>query len=527
MKVDKLGDCLSYGLVHELMDVKNNSKKVYLKSAYIFMYLNDLLGITAVRKLKNITDKKADNREQCEELLEKSMILLTAELKKKITFTSFEELIKVLNTYLIPEWIYCGCDDLFKYLPEIYQIDDMLYFMNKDNNKHSFRSIAIEYIKNINEDCTNDLDKEGYCIISNRYSEILGCNKTLGIIYLSPAHMHSEHTEYHLYSQQEVIKHEKCLGLVGNTVIIEKDGFIMARVGEKLHRIWKISVLEKYEIENNEIYVTPQYGEPGVFKPFRLGMGGKKIEVSYLEASNYLLEQMDAALSFIMKIFCECKGDRGENADKKKELFTLDALHNHYKEVNQRENNERTRVYQFIVELLSKYIEQNVDVLDIFYILLDASRRYEKDYWGGSISEKVYWRMVELDETGELKNAISDLSLFKRKVLEDVYWTDERIKEKEKMSCDCGCIGSFSFNKEKLVSDVETVENGYLIGSSMFISPNGNEGIVSYNIETGEFQVQYPRLMSLNEIKKVVEKFDLENRSYRIVIKDKNSQSVN
>ena len=95
------------------------------------------------------------------------------------------------------------------------------------------------------------------------------------------------------------------------------------------------------------------------------------------------------------------------------------------------------------------------------------------------------------------------------------------------MSCDCGCIGSFSFNKEKLVSDVETVENGYLIGSSMFISPNGNEGIVSYNIETGEFQVQYPRLMSLNEIKRVVEKFDLENRSYRIVIKDKNSQSVN
>ena len=121
MKLDKLGECLSYGLVHELMDVQNNSKKVYLKSAYIFMHLNDLLGIAAVRKLKNTTDKKTGNREQCEELLEKSMILLTAELKKKITFTSFEELIKVLNTYLIPEWIYCGCDDLFKYLPDMYE----------------------------------------------------------------------------------------------------------------------------------------------------------------------------------------------------------------------------------------------------------------------------------------------------------------------------------------------------------------------------------------------------------------------
>lgn len=530
MKLTKVGDCLSYGLTHELINSTSHSKLDYLKSVYIYLFLNEFIGVTAIRRLKDLLDIKNRINANSRFLFEKVMTILSVELKQVVQFDKFEELVKILNNYIIPDWIYCKCDDLFSYLPELFLLDNKLYYMYKTNGIYSFRRIDVRYIKNINSDCTNDLDdEEGYTVISNHYAQIMGCNKVLGIIYLRPIYMNQMYIEYYIDSGQEVIFHEKCLGVIGDYVIIEKDNFIRAKIGQKTRVIRKINAVESYSIENEGIYVTPGFGEPIMFKPFRVGLGGEEISVSYAEARDYLWNQIDGAFS-VTRNFCSLLnieeetygGEKRENGK-----FILRYLIDFFKEKDELENNKNARICYFVVRLLSKYINLDTDVLDYFYVILDASRKYEEHCWKSSLSERLYWRMVELEEEGELEHCILDLNEFRRKLLESAYWDDEKLKSKADYRCDGEKVGYFEIIKKK-VSDMSIQkEKGVLVGSSIMLPGKGIKGSVSYNVETGRYLIQYSRLLTDVEIQDVVEKFDLKDRPYHIVIENKNSIAVN
>lgn len=425
-----------------------------------------------------------------------------------------------MNQFQIPEWIYDNCMALFGFLPEIYLVNKQLYYIECLGNSYAFRRVNVYEIESANE--MNELcegDSSG--VLSYGYSHILGYNKTLGILYLNPLHSKEIYVEYHIDTRQEVIFHNRCLGIIGNILLIEENKHLATKIGVKIKYIKKMDVTERYEIEDDAIYVTPRSGEPVMFRPYRIGIGGEVIRASYKEARDYLWNQIkkpDHPFSGLLSLINSNTGVECSLIERQ-DVFTLKFVEDYFKAENDYEGNKYARFCLFVTKILKKYIDEEKDVLDYFYIMLEASRRYDKHVLKNNLSDRIYWRLEEMEASGELEGCISDLDKFREKLMEDAYWDEDRIEVERRGYWDDSNIGYFEINGHTVDKISALRAEGRCMGNLILLLPKSEmEGIVAYDLEQGIYIIQYSRLLTEMEIQEIVCLFHLEGTTYRIIV---------
>lgn len=516
MLLRKVGDCLSYGLTHELLD-DNDSKKSYFKAACLFLYFNDFLTVTTIKKIKKQLENQCKKLVIPEQFFEVIFRLLMADMKSVVAFDDYKEMITKLNEYEVPRGFFRRASLLFLHLPNVIVSGNQLYFVQNVDTEFTL----VKY--DINTDLSDETEvDECFIELSHSYSGIIGYNKEFEILYLRSICFSDIYVEYHIKSKQEKFVRGKAIGVIGGMIVLIKDNKLAVKIGEHIKDLKPASKLEMYIIENNDILVLPCFGEPAMFPPYRISLGGDIVNVSYQTSKQYLWKQMEDTMSFFRGIFDdESDEEEDDTLECEAEVLSLQYVEEYFNTNKNLERDDNARVCYLMCKKLGMYLDRGKDVLDYFYALLDASLRYEELVWNRYLSEKVYWRLIELETSGELQTCINDIGQFKEKLLEHAYWNDERIKEIEEYTLPEGKIGFFEFSKNnKLIAVSVSKEEGVCVGGVIMMRGEFRKGIVSFNYQMDKFEIQYSRLLSDKEIRKILKEFDLEDRPYHIVIEE-------
>ena len=274
----KLGEVLDYGLREELKNVNRvkDGDMLFLKSGIITMYFENLLDSNDVKKMRDLFNNYKGGV-NTDFVLEETMTIIVDALKNKIQFDDCEQMISALNNVEMKyPWVLSLCNNLFELIPEVVILGDKVFFMQRNTNSAQFCYMNLDDIKTEILRWYELKTSEYVVEVSSNYNykQMYGYNLKNRVIYLALADLDDVYVEYYIDTQQEKIIHNKCLGMVEEGLIIEKDGYLAYKKGEDIRLIKKAEYkLENYSIDNNHIYVAP-ITQTSVLKPYWLSING-------------------------------------------------------------------------------------------------------------------------------------------------------------------------------------------------------------------------------------------------------------
>lgn len=531
MEYRKAGECLSYGLGHELIRNEDPSDKhnPNLKAFVTDFALRGYLSKDTVARVGKVLDRDADNLSQKKNQFMQLSKLIVRDLKKKYEFNDFEQLVDVLNNIEIPSWVFKTKDILMELFPQVYLVHELLYYMIEDEDRYYFRCIHIRSVGDLlefSQDFFEDFDTdtvpypETNHTISTRYSEILGFNEETMTFYMKYRHTNKMYVEYHADTKQEIIHRYRCFGVVNNKFpVIEIDNTISVVIGSEIKKIKEKDIHEDYEVKDSFIYVYPTYRIPTMFRPYILMLDGSRMEIPQNDAIAYVMEKVNDDICDFGSPFLDDDEDKLKTGEYKENVvFSLDYFDRFLTGRYDLEDYREARTYHFIVKLLAAYLPSDKDVLDYFFVLSDVSKRLTKDRSLRFIRNGVYWKLNELHLTGKLSSIINDKDKLKRKLLQDAYWEDDSI-DNDTYESDCAkYVGYFSIVKGRIVAHKEEIRNAMCIGDMLFAKWLDRPGVVSYNLESGAYEIQYNRELTKEEVQLVLNAYHIVYAAYCVSV---------
>lgn len=530
MLLKKAGECLSYGIGNELLQQNKDDEDIpnYALKAFItYFALSGYLSYKSVQEIYGILmDFTRDEFKLKRKFLIISKILIR-DLKNKFHFDNFDQLITELNNIEIPFWAFETKGKLLPLFPQVYLINDLIYYINEDMDRCYFRCVHVSQayeILDYSHDYFEDFDTElvSYVetnhTISNKYSEILGFNVEKHILYLKPHHTNSLYVEYHTDSKQEIVQHYKCLGVIDNKIpVVKVNDNLCIVLGEEVKQIKKMDFMEEYVVRKDCIYVYAKSSVHTMFKPYLLLLDGERMEIPYQESVDYVMQKMKSDMFDIEDLLSENKGDESKGKENTTR-FTLDYLESVFLQKYNLNENQEARMYHFLVKLLKNYLPADQDVLDYFFMFADATKRLTEKVDFHFIGESVYWRLNELHLSGKLSRIVKNIDKLKKKLLQDAYWDDEAIMEERERYCFNEYVGYFSVSNGRINAYTETTDKAFCVGDLLIAKRQEMPGIVALNMETGGYEIQYERELSNEEIQLVLEKFHIIDVAYRVSV---------
>lgn len=507
MILDRVGECLQYGLTREVFTSRKDFEFKYLKAAIVYLILEGYIDRSELNKVTSLYpfngNEAGDNKKQFEMLR-----FVMSRLKKKISFQTFEELVGKLNTFKMPEWMYEDSDKLLFLLPDAYLVDDVLYYIKPKDG--SFQCEMYNTDKCMDE--TDEMDEEPSVILSHKYSRFLGYNEEEEIFYLSLKKIQDAYVEYHFRIGLEQIIHKRCIGIINNTYpICVSDKYLMVKANGAWNRIKKVDEKEEYALVGNRIFVTPKSGFPAMFEPYWMNPSGRVIPLTYRESKDYLWRQIQYQFSPFWARSAQNKEDD--------ECFTLGLIEEFISKNFDIDQDEYARMFFSLIKLLGHYFPADADVLQHFYIIMEASYRYEEEV-EERLSQSLLARLEELDAYDELGRYIYDLTAFRKKLLETIYWDDNKITEAEKKRNPRDKIGYFTIRRDKIKAYTYDINKGVCMGSLVMIPGIHKKGIVAYNMERDMYEIQYCRLLNEKEMEEIIQEFNLEYKKYCFMVEE-------
>lgn len=512
----KAGECFRYGCIQELLNEKND-KMEYLQSLYLYLFLERKISLEAMMKLKvTLEARNCFYSISRTEILKEAVRVLSRELKKIMQFQNFEEFSQELDEFEIPDWIIKGADELFSYAPQLYKKNDILFYICRKENRNFFRKIRISRIEMwCRSGVTKSIWKESgeFQELSEKYSRMLGWNDVADIIYLEVADMEQLYAEYHLEIGQEVIVHEKFWDISGEHILVEKGKRLFIKKEEKYKEIKETSVLETYTLKGERILVRASRLEPIVFRPFWMNLDGEISDISDEEAVEYLESQLfDKESLYAGKLLALIKEKGGKG-------FTLQNLIMLFRSVGEIVKEAMADFTLTLLCKLSSVMDADTNMLEYFYVLLDATKKYkESSFLELGFSEEICELISEMERTGRLRTCLDTPQIFRKVLMEYVYWNEERLKEREKGKFETGKVGCFIIDNKRIQEESIPLEEGICIGNLIVFPERRKKGMVSYQLDTKKFLIQYPKILAKSEIDEIVYKFGLKNYSYQVII---------
>ena len=517
MLFQKVGDCLRYGLYHELFNQKEENNNYYLLSALIFLYLKRYIPRNEMDILMQLEVRSHYKKECLDDFFEHMKEILTNCLKRYFEFKESTDIFEVLNNITIPKWIFQTVYGLIKLYPQVYFVEDYLYYLMLTDENYRFRYInvnLIESLDNFGHNSFADWNEEiapfePWQEIGDMYSEIIGYNAEMQVFYLKLENAFM-YAEYWVETEQTVLHNNRCYGVIGNRYPVIKAGRYLAIVDEKDNNIIvkETDRLEEYSVDSDRIFVTPSRIMPLFFKPYFLSMNGQRYEASYEIAKRFWLNRMSDDIPSLWY------GDIFAEGYYNLDFVSLNFLNKLFRE-NYAKGYQTTRTQYFIVKLLEKYLPKDTDVLDWCFMLSDVSKRLCKEKYYEQWSGDLYRLLSKLHISGQLKVAAGNVEDFRKMLLKTAYWTDERLNTISQE--DSEKLGFFEFDREKVRVEIVELEEAACVGNLLIPTCGSLSGIVMYNIETGNFEIQCNRRLENYQIFKVKEAFGIEENC-RIII---------
>ncbi len=514
----KSGECLKYALGREF-DEKNNPNIPSHLDAFVAYFV--MIGKIDRKTGIMISLARYANEDETDyhELHEEISTLIIKDLKKHFKFGSSDELFDVLDEIEIPDWAFDNGSLLIDMLPDVYLIKDKLYYIREKEGETLFMCGYPEHLDFNHEDDEDTVYEHD--IISRMYSEIIGYDPGFSWIYLRLKNTTGIYAVYYVDFGQEVFRHSECIGIQdrGKLVLIE-DGYLVMDICGIKERIKPIDDCEQYTVKEDYILVKPAPTAPRLFRPYHLMPDGSIEKSTYSERKAYITGLIEDDLrghtveDEMKELAIEYFDELAQYFDN--DEFTTDYLSDLVKAYGHTEK-KIVRNYLHLCQILGNCIGKDKDILTALYMLGDVSRKMSEDVGPDFISDTLCRAIDKLYVGGELGKSIKNTNDLYEKLLTNVYWTVERLKNRPQQTAPSQGfkIGGFDFDGEKiLLEDVGTTD--FIVLSNLILPKACNTpGVVSYNVEAGRYEIRYKRILYDIEQARVIEAFSLQEERYK------------
>ena len=173
-------------------------------------------------------------------------------------------------------------------------------------------------------------------------------------------------------------------------------------------------------------------------------------------------------------------------------------------------------MYHIINRYLKKYLSEESDVLDYYYMFADVSRKLAHETGSDSITEVLYRRLNEVVVRGKLEKAVQKVDTLRELLLESVSLNGEKQPKKgNKLKEGRSTVGCFEFDSEGNIYGMNETGDEVVIGNNLMKRDMNLQGVIAYNMEYGIYEIRYPRMMNETEKRTVIKCFLQEGDSYR------------
>lgn len=522
----RLGNAFQYGLTVELpaLELRNKGDDGFrLYAALSYMCLNgfisdDVAAVLGTELIETLCSDIDNGLGEASWLVIENVIeQILSELMKKYEFEDLNHLVVQLNEIIVPEWyFYAGRWLLERFRTGTFLYEDFLYYIIAEEEQDYFYRLYTECI-----DDETDLESCGEKLGTGRvFNRMKGFDKKAGKAYLINENCLDFYGCYDVASDTlAVCRGRFLLWNEGIPFAITEDRCLAYLDGDSLHKIKKYYDYEMYRACKGYLLVYPSGQDGRFFYPFCVTLNGEIVPASEEDCRNIVWEKINLIVEDMgdddMPFRPQWIGRRHEIPMPEK-LSVCSIMNSLYSCVpsSVRDRSMNAILYESVLELLGKLVDKDQDVTRLWYVLCEANLKLCNDESNLPVfpSKKLYQRLKVIDKMEGENAGRSKLC----ELLESAdYDKLGRLLcigyEKANEVGDEKRIGGFLLGENELVCDMVPVAQGMLIGNQVIpaIDLLKQNGIVTYDIMTGEFFITSCHDISKPDRNRIVEKYGL------------------
>ena len=525
LMLKKAGECLRYALGKELCMGEVDGVPNHLNAFIVYMVLIGKFDRNSIGWIRYVNHRRESGTSDFQTFYRRLSNTIVKSLKKHFAFHDSESMFQALDEIVIPEWAFAESETIMNLLPDVYLVNDRLFFVIERNGGNYFKSVHVRAVDDLLESYEDiNVGRGGMnYTISKNYSQIIGFDEKKKAFYLRLKSTMDMFGVYYVDDDCEAIYHHRCLGIIGNAFPVIEDGKSLAViVNERIKPIKEWNNHENYKMEKEYIRVEPVGEKSTFFKPYKIMIDGRREEYPYDEHASFLVgkieEHMNDDMGMIQSLFSGRNSVVIPDFVSKGQVISLDFLDKLIEKYDL-EDNRIARMYHFLNKLIEEFLPKETDVLDHYYMFADVSRRLNEDMGTEFIAEQLYWRMNELNLSGKLERVIHKVDALRDILLEDAYWDDESILNlKTERDTSDGKVGYFELERTKMRSYSVLLDEGIVVENSLVMKDSYLPGVVSFDLQSGMFEIRYTRILNKKERQKVLRTFMLEDNNCRFYV---------
>lgn len=544
------GECLEYALEKELMEEHELFFVPVNLTAFVVYYtLIGEMNPDTPKILMCYVRECHYGTADFESVYQKIAGIIVSGLSERYKFNDSEEMYRAVSNVTIPLWVFNTARELAGMFPEIYLFDDCLYYIRRFRDDHALVCVSTRVIKSAldsdnsgdyddDDDDDHDINGDKMYTISSSYSQILGCDRERKILFLKYKNTDELFAAYYVENDETIVYHYWYIGMFcQNVPVVEENGFVSLLIDGIPKAIKKADPFEEYTAYEDYILVEPRRYVPAFFTPYYLLYDGTVKESSYWETAQYILDR-------ILKECCDTPGISAQFTGVILKVGT-DTLNcqasvftpSRFTEILDKKINGENPVierYSVLGSYLKKLLPEGQDILEYLCLFAECSSRMLLSSQYQIVSERLLEILNEMMVSGRLKQKMGNLSELRATLLAQARWDDTSVlKEKELLSVtrertNCILVGRFSYDliEGKVMAFPEHVSEAQVSGSLILPGKTDDcgdilhSGMVSFNLDTGIYEICSHGRLIASQKRAVIDSFSLATKQYRFYVDD-------
>ncbi len=536
------GDFLKYGLTVELSE--KNESEYGPKHFMAFLVYYTLIGYIDKLSFSNIVhsfEKFNEGIINTKELYKNILEVLVKQLKKYYVFSNSTQMFEQLNTDSIPDWVLESMDVIVRFLPDAYLIDDSIFYIWNKHNSVLFRRVRCECAGLMDDfildGCSEQIDYPNYTISPN-YSKILGIDRINKVLYLELKSTTLAFGEYYVEDGKETIINNKFIGMIKGkngqlTPLIEDDNSLLTKINGEYSGFDNKDFFKTYMIIGDELNVYSSPSKPSFSKPYILSLVDGLKDRSYMDCARFMITNIWRDIGKHSRYFMILLGDKKDKSFDINEdtVITLDYFERFIRDNLTRDNTNST-IYLCLINLLRDHYKGDEDILDLLYLFGDLSKKMNPELNNMAetpiVSPRLCNCLVNLSKQHVLGNVIRDADKLCDTLNDCIYWDEKKIDQLHfETANNLPLIGYYDLSDGGISACTCNTGRGVILGGIIMLNPfmmKNKDGLykgsVTYNLNTGQYDVQYNRKLSNEEKKKILDRFKINNSYHFFVTKN-------
>lgn len=525
--MEKLSKYLTDGLLYEFsIDEKEkiDLADMYVSVIQLFLseYLNTEDTALLLRKLNMLP--RLLSTSMVEERITEFCSLLFRCIKRKANFRDIDELLNLVSSVSVPEWVVDNYKKLIELFPDFYVYDKHIYYCDRSGEISHLCSLGCEYLENIDV-----IDYDGLGLSEKRPKRILeNIDGILGFqqqyVYLSNKNLSDAFICFDLSLGQSTIIYHKYVGsMSGNPVVLNEESYVGI-----LHGKDEIQWIGEVE-ENKQISVFDEkILEEGKFPYFCLP--------SFWDSEGNVSVADDAFLRAYLCIkllegtYSTHKYEQGLNwkpltksrfeaCTEVPEILSIHSILDffHTKQSKMELYSDKSyMLMEKVFSIVDKYFARENDIIDPLCILLFTSFQMNNKKQFCFTQElydylKIFSEKEEFQPKNEEEKEEKFYLLLNQIMEETMYWTDKKINEKNQKNKTIPYVGCFTLLDNRIGLEKVSLDRAKCFGNYRMFMPKDttDKGFVIYDMMYNRFIIQYHKSLSANVIATIKKSFGL------------------